>query len=106
MIHETGEFVVNLTTEHLVFATDYCGVKSGRDVDKVAATGLIPHILSSGAVTFEQARLTIDGRKLFKVPMTADCFVDQEVLNRWYNDKPGGGLHDIYIVEIEQVYER
>lgn len=83
-----------------------CGSKSGRDVDKVAATGLIPHILSSGAVTFEQARLTIDGRKLFKVPMTADCFVDQEVLNRWYNDKPGGGLHDIYIVEIEQVYER
>lgn len=34
MIHETGEFVVNLTTEELAYATDYCGVKSGRDVDK------------------------------------------------------------------------
>lgn len=34
MIRETGEFVINLTTEKLAFATDYCGVKSGRDVDK------------------------------------------------------------------------
>ncbi len=34
MIKETGEFVINLTTEKLAFATDYCGVKSGRDVDK------------------------------------------------------------------------
>lgn len=34
MIKESGEFVVNLTTEKLVKATDYCGVKSGRDVDK------------------------------------------------------------------------
>ena len=32
MLHETGEFVINLTTEKLAFATDYCGVKSGRDV--------------------------------------------------------------------------
>lgn len=34
MIEETGEFVINLTTKELVRACDYCGVKSGRDVDK------------------------------------------------------------------------
>ena len=34
MIKETGEFVVNLTTEKLAYATDWCGVRSGRDVDK------------------------------------------------------------------------
>lgn len=34
MIKESGEFVVNLTTEQLAKATDYCGVRSGRDVDK------------------------------------------------------------------------
>ena len=34
MIRESGEFVVNLTTEELAKATDYCGVRSGRDVDK------------------------------------------------------------------------
>ena len=34
MIEETGEFVVNLTTEKLARATDFCGVRSGKDVDK------------------------------------------------------------------------
>lgn len=42
MIKETGEFVINLTTEELVFATDYCGVKSGRDVDKWKEMHLTP----------------------------------------------------------------
>ena len=40
IIEETGEFVINLVTEKLTFATDYCGVKSGRDIDKFKATGL------------------------------------------------------------------
>lgn len=34
MIEESGEFVINLTTEKLIRATDYCGVRSGKDVDK------------------------------------------------------------------------
>lgn len=34
LIRESGEFVVNLTTEELARATDWCGVRSGRDVDK------------------------------------------------------------------------
>jgi flavin reductase (DIM6/NTAB) family NADH-FMN oxidoreductase RutF len=34
IIKETKEFVINLTTKDLVYATDYCGVRSGRDVDK------------------------------------------------------------------------
>lgn len=34
IIKETKEFVINLTTEDLTYATDFCGVKSGRDIDK------------------------------------------------------------------------
>lgn len=34
MLQESGEFVVNLTTEKLAKATDWCGVRSGRDFDK------------------------------------------------------------------------
>lgn len=40
MMKESGEFVVNLTTEALAYATDYCGVRSGKDVDKWKETGL------------------------------------------------------------------
>lgn len=42
ILKETGEFVVNLTTRELAYATDFCGVKSGRDVDKFKALGLSP----------------------------------------------------------------
>lgn len=42
MIEETGEFVVNLTTKELAYAADYCGVKSGRDVDKWKEMKLTP----------------------------------------------------------------
>lgn len=40
MLQESGEFVINLTTRELAYATDYCGVKSGREVDKFAALNL------------------------------------------------------------------
>lgn len=42
IIEKTKEFVINLTTEELVKATDYCGVKSGRDTDKFKDLGLTP----------------------------------------------------------------
>ncbi len=42
IIRETGEFVINLTTEELAAAADFCGVKSGRDTDKFTECGLTP----------------------------------------------------------------
>ena len=40
MIEESGEFVINLSSEALVKSTDFCGVRSGRDIDKWEACGL------------------------------------------------------------------
>jgi flavin reductase (DIM6/NTAB) family NADH-FMN oxidoreductase RutF len=40
IIERTGEFVINLTTTELARATDWCGVKSGRDVNKFREMGL------------------------------------------------------------------
>lgn len=42
IIKETGVFVINLTTEKLTRAADYCGVRSGRDVDKFKEMHLTP----------------------------------------------------------------
>lgn len=42
IIKREMQFTVNLTTESMVRATDWCGVKSGRDYDKFAETGLTP----------------------------------------------------------------
>lgn len=42
LIEQNGEFVINLTTQDLLHAADFCGVKSGRDTDKFAETGMTP----------------------------------------------------------------
>ena len=47
MIKESGEFVINLTTRKLAHAADYCGVRSGRDVDKWKECGLTRGTASS-----------------------------------------------------------
>ena len=52
LIEQTGEFVINLVTENLAYACDYCGVRSGRDVDKFAMMQLtklaMPHVSAPG----------------------------------------------------------
>ena len=64
MIKETGEFVINLTTKDLVYATDYCGVRSGRDVDKFAELKL----------TKEQAS-KVDVAMIGESPVNIECKV-------------------------------
>lgn len=81
-----------------------CGSKSGRDTDKVKEAGLRPVETPTGVVTFTQARLTLECRKLYKAPITPEGILDVETVSRWYNDQPGGTYHDMYVVEIEQLY--
>lgn len=61
MLKKSGEFVINLTTEELAFATDYCGVRSGRDVDK-----------------FKEAHLTKEPAQFVKAPMIKESPVSIE----------------------------
>lgn len=86
-------------------ALQICGSKSGRDCDKVAEAGLHPVSLAGGEVGFSEARLTLVCRKLFKSEMVQENFIAPEIFSNWYHDRPGGGLHSIYIAEIEEVYD-
>ena len=80
-----------------------CGKLSGRDTDKVAATGLRPSTTPQGAVSFEQARLTLGCRKLYSDDLRQERFIDPDCFGKWYHDRPGGGLHRMYILEITEV---
>ena len=84
MIQETGEFVVNLTTEELVRATDYCGVRSGKDVDKWKETGL----------TRGKAE------KLSYAPVIADSPVNLECR---VTEVKKLGSHDMFLAEVVAV---
>ncbi len=63
LIRESGEFVINLTTQQLVPAADFCGVRSGRDLDKFAACGLTTQAASEvGAPLLAESPLSIECR--------------------------------------------
>lgn len=78
---------------------NFCGTKSGREVNKIDETGLKPIITESGNITFEQARLTLECRKLYVSDMKAESFLEKSILEKWYG-KAHGNLHRIYIAEI------
>ena len=83
IIRETGEFVVNLVTKKLVFAADYCGVRSGRDVDKFGQMKLTP--LPSQ---------TIKAPGILQSPVNIECKV-KEILSL--------GSHDMFLSEVTSV---
>ena len=83
IIRETGEFVINLTTEELVRAADYCGVRSGRDVDKFLEANL-------SAVPASAVSCPLIGES----PVSLECKVTQ-VLEL--------GSHHMFLARVEAV---
>lgn len=80
MIKETGEFVINLTTKELAFATDYCGVKSGRDEDKFKTVHL-----TKGKAQYVQAPLIKES------PVNIECRV-VDIIHC--------GSHDMFLAKV------
>ena len=80
IIRRTGEFVINLTTRSLARATDWCGVRSGRDFDKFREMGLTP-VASDlvAAPVVEESPVNIECRVRQVVPL---------------------GSHDLFLAEV------
>ena len=83
LIRQSGEFVINLTTADMAKATDWCGVKSGRDHDKFKESGLTP---ASATVV--------------KCPIVAESPVSIEC--RVTEIKPLGS-HDLFIADVVNI---
>lgn len=83
MIEETGEFVVNLTTKELVRACDYCGVTSGRDVDKFAKMKLTPLVMESvKAPGIAESPVNLECRVVEKKALGSHTMFLAEVVDR------------------------
>ena len=77
IIRESGEFVVNLVNRGLVYGADYCGVKSGRDVDKFKELGLtalpLPHVKAPG---IGESPVCLECKVIRQIPLgTHDMFL-------------------------------
>jgi flavin reductase (DIM6/NTAB) family NADH-FMN oxidoreductase RutF len=77
-------------------ALNFCGANSGRDIDKMAATGLTPLASAHGSVYFEQARLVLECRKLYFSDIDPEHFSDPAINNNY----PFADYHRMYIGEI------
>ena len=84
ILKETGEFVINLTTRELVYATDFCGVKSGRDVDK-----------------FKELHLTPLAASRVKAPLIGESPVNMECR---VNKIIPLGSHDMFLADVVAVH--
>ena len=84
LIQKSGEFVVNLATEDMVKAVDYCGVVSGRDVDK-----------------FERMHLTKEKADVVKAPLVGQAPVNIEC--RVKQESPLGS-HSLFIAEVVMIH--
>ena len=84
MIRDTGEFVINLTTEELAYATDYCGVRSGRDVDK-----------------FAEMHLTKEKAEYVKAPLIKESPVSIECTVKEVKEL---GSHHMFLAEVLAVH--
>lgn len=80
---------------------DFCGSHSGRDIDKIAQTGLRPVETSLGNITFEQARLVLECRKIYADFLKPENFILQQIALRNYPQKD---FHRFYIGEIVGCY--
>lgn len=84
IIQKTGEFVINLTTEELAYATDYCGVKSGRDIDK-----------------FNEMKLTPVSGTHVKAPLIKESPVNIECR---VTELKKLGSHDMFLAEVVAIH--
>jgi flavin reductase (DIM6/NTAB) family NADH-FMN oxidoreductase RutF len=83
LIKETGQFTVNLPSRQMVRALDYCGVKSGREVDKFKETGFTPW-----------RGETVKAPLIAEAPLGLECQVEQVIAL---------GSHDLFLAKISGV---
>ncbi len=83
LVMASREFVVNVPSPRLIRATDYCGVVSGRDVNK-----------------FEKARLTPAPATVVKAPVVLECPINIECVVKQILDL---GVHTMFVAEIVAV---
>ena len=79
-------------------AIKFCGRNSGRDIDKIKETGLIP-VFEEKAPYFEQAKLVLVCRKMYAQDLSESCIIDKSLLE-YYKDND---YHTMYVAEIVKV---
>jgi flavin reductase (DIM6/NTAB) family NADH-FMN oxidoreductase RutF len=97
------EYTLSFFTEKYRRALQFCGTHSGRDCDKAAETGLTPLETERGNVTFREARLVLECRKIYEDDLKKKNFLLPGIARKHY---PGNDFHRFYMGEVVNVLAR
>ena len=104
IIKRTGEFVINLTTARLARATDWCGVRSGRDYDKFKEMGLTPVAAAMvKAPVVEESPVAIECKVRQGIPLGSQDMFLADVVNVLVDEEyidPESGKLDLQRAEL------
>lgn len=102
-VRHTFSFIDNATHFTLSFFEEqfrevlrFCGSTSGRDVNKIAKTGITPVEAESGAIYFAEARLVFECKKIYFHDLDPDNFLDPKI----HDEYPNKDYHRMYIGEV------
>jgi flavin reductase (DIM6/NTAB) family NADH-FMN oxidoreductase RutF len=101
-MEKSDYFTTSFFTAEYREALNFCGKYSGRDVDKIKATGLTPIASPKGGVYFDEARLVLECRKLYFSDIDPKHFLLPQI-NRNY---PNADYHRMYIGDITNCFSR
>ncbi|MCL2473035.1 MAG: flavin reductase [Treponema sp.] len=100
-VNDASLFTLSFFDEKYRTALNICGDKSGRDIDKAAATGLTPVFFRGpgieGAVSFKEAKDILICKKLYTHDFDPSRFLDRESIEECYHGKD---YHRMFIGEI------
>lgn len=97
-----GYFTLSYFDKKYKKALDFCGTKSGRDMDKATASGLTPVEDATGAVYFKEARLVIVLKKIYFQEIEPKNFLDPKIEDNY----PNKDYHRLYVGEVVKCLER
>jgi len=99
---EMETFTLSFFSDKYRKALNYCGSHSGRDVDKIAETGLTPLSMPEGSLAFAEAKIIMECKKLYFQDLQPLNFLDRDI-DRHY---PGQDYHRMYVGEIIHCFRR
>ena len=102
-MERADDYTLSFFSEDYRDALKLCGSKSGKHIDKPKEAGLTPKFLPNGTVSFEEASLILECRKVYADNLKPENFFAQHIIDNVYNND---GYHRMYIGEITQILQK
>ncbi|HOU68734.1 MAG TPA: flavin reductase [Paludibacteraceae bacterium] len=102
-VEKENEFTLSFFSEEYRKALNICGSTSGRDCNKVEKAGLSPIFTEKGNVSFKEANMVLECRKLYSDYIKPESFVDPSIVAQFYK---ANDFHKVYVAEITGVYQK